>query len=363
MTRARDVADTQDNLGGAVAPVVGGKNVVVNGGYDYWQRATTFTAVGTNGYYTADRWKSTASVTSTMSQNVIAPGTSGIDETLRFGVDLTGGTVSTGGYHYWDTPIEDVRTLANTTATLSFYAKGSVAGTIATRLTQSFGTGGSTGVYCVNANTGVVGGVVNLTTSWQRFSITYIIPSVNGKTISATDSTLGITFVKGLGSSYTPTTYGIPSSVDFTGTLSIAGVMLEAGTQATRFSRTAGSIGGELALCQRYYQKSYPANIYPGAFFQGGYSTTIVENNIPNNNYFHYQPLIVQMRAEPTITIYSGGGATAKVSTTAGSDLAANSAVPILPTDNHFTIQNQSGGALSASAGAFLFYYIASAEF
>jgi hypothetical protein len=253
MTRSRDVADTQDNLGGAVAPLVAGKNKVINGSYDYWQRATTFTSVGAGNYYTADRWKAVASVTTTMSQNVIAPGTSGLDQSLKYGIDLTGGTVSTGGYYYWSTPIEDVRTLANTTATLSFYAKGSVAGTIATRLTQYFGTGGSTAVYCANANTGVVGAVFNLTTSWQKFTATFTIPSVNGKTISATDSFLELTFVKGLGSSYTPTTFGIPSAVDYTGTLSITGVQLEAGSVATPFTTASGSIGGELALCQRYY--------------------------------------------------------------------------------------------------------------
>jgi len=56
MTRSRDVADTQDNLGGAVAPFVAGKNAVINGGFDVWQRGTSF-AVPTNyNSYTADRF-------------------------------------------------------------------------------------------------------------------------------------------------------------------------------------------------------------------------------------------------------------------------------------------------------------------
>jgi hypothetical protein len=33
MTRSRDVADTQDNLGGAVAPYVAGKNKIINGDF------------------------------------------------------------------------------------------------------------------------------------------------------------------------------------------------------------------------------------------------------------------------------------------------------------------------------------------
>jgi len=47
MTRARDVADTQDNTGGAVAPVVSGKNFAINGGFDIAQRGTSFTIGGT----------------------------------------------------------------------------------------------------------------------------------------------------------------------------------------------------------------------------------------------------------------------------------------------------------------------------
>ena len=44
----------------------------------------------------------------------------------------------------------------------------------------------------------------------------------------------------------------------------ITGVMLNIGTSAAPFQRAGGTIGGELALCQRYYEKSYGQDVVPG---------------------------------------------------------------------------------------------------
>jgi hypothetical protein len=238
--------------------------------------------------------------------------------------------------------------LAGKTVTLSFYARkgANYSATNSDISVQLFtGTGTDQNVYTAGytGSVAAINSTAVLTATWQPFSYT--------ATLATNTNEIGLIFVG--------TQTGTAGAADY---YEITGIQLEQGSVATPFARAGGSIGGELALCQRYYQKSYPASMTPGSFFLGGYSTTIVENNIPNNNYFHYQPLIVQMRAEPTVTVYSGSGATARVSTTGGADLAANSAVPILPTDNHFTIQNQSGSALSASGGGFLFYYVASSE-
>jgi hypothetical protein len=54
VTRARDVADTQDNLGGAVPPFVAGKNAIINGDMRVSQRGTSFTIASTA--YTLDRF-------------------------------------------------------------------------------------------------------------------------------------------------------------------------------------------------------------------------------------------------------------------------------------------------------------------
>jgi hypothetical protein len=144
-------------------------------------------------------------------------------------------------------------------------------------------------------------------------------------------------------------------------TKTLSKVQFNAGT-GTTWGLATPTLQTELAACQRYFQKSYPYATTIGASFPGGYSMTMVENNVANSNYYHYQPLIVQCRTAPTVTIYSGGGSVSKVSTTAGSDLAADSGVAVLITDSHFVVQNLSGGTLTTSAGGFLFFYVASAE-
>ena len=66
MTRARDVSDVQKNMGGAVAPSVAGKNKIINGGYDIFQRSTFNSQTGSA--YALDRWYSGVGGTVTVTQ-------------------------------------------------------------------------------------------------------------------------------------------------------------------------------------------------------------------------------------------------------------------------------------------------------
>jgi hypothetical protein len=339
------VADSSTSTGLRYQTAYNG-NAIINGGMDIWQRGTSFTAASV---YTADRWFAGSQTTYTRSRQ--ASGLTGIQYAMRVQRD-SGSTNTSGGAIYYNLESADSYRFAGQTVTVSFYAKaGANYSPTSSALGYILYTGTgtdqrrdqSTGF---TGETTVVNSSVILTTSYQRFSYTVAIGA------SATEIALGFFSVNS----------GTAGANDW---YEITGIQLEVGSVATSFKRSngaGGTIQGELAACQRYYQKSYAAATVPGSSFPGGYSVTIVENNIPNGNYYHYQPLIVQTRAEPTITIYSGSGATNRVATTGGSDLAASSAVATLITDSHFTIQNSSGGALTASGGGFLFFYVASSE-
>jgi hypothetical protein len=348
MTRARDIADQQDNLGGAVAPFAAGKNVVINGGMDFFQRVSfSTTATG----YGLDRWLNVSS--GSASASVVTQQTTGVPSGSRYCMRITMGASGGYGNQYHLIETSNVIQLLGRTATLTLKIRrnatfaGGLSVTIAKSATVDAGAGATwtTLTATGGSNTASNASLPTGTSSSDWLTISYQVAIPNDGTANSLRIGIEQTQVEASGAYW-----------------ELAQVQLEAGSQATTFTRAGGSIGGELALCQRYYQKSYPAAMAPGSFFLGAYSTTIVENNVPSGNYFHYQPLIVQMRAEPTITIFSGAGQTSRVSTTGGSDLAALSAVPILVADNHFTIQNQSGGSLSASGGGFLFYYVASSE-
>jgi hypothetical protein len=210
-------------------------NAVINGGFDIWQRGTSFT--NPSNAYIADRWwtiQNGGGGTLTVSRQPFTPGeltNTGSGEYpfyLRFALT---GTETGATVRVLDQRIEDVRTLAAQTVTLSFWAKADASRTISTSLTQSFGSGGSPDV-------GVSGGSFSLTTSWQRFTTTVNLASTATKTIGVDN--------------YLVVRFSLPINVAHT--VDIFGVQLEPGTVANDFRRNSDSLAGELAACQRYYQ-------------------------------------------------------------------------------------------------------------
>jgi hypothetical protein len=254
-------------------------NAIINGGFDIWQRGTSFTNPASNSY-TADRFQINydgVGATRNYTRESFTPGEApqvGYEGEFFFRYARTvagsGATVD-----FIRHKAENVRTFANTTATLSFWAKaGSGTPTLNIKLRQNFGSGGSTSVDIDSS--------VTLSTSWQRFSVTVNVPSISGKTVA---------FNSGLDTIFAPPLNTIQ-------TIDIWGVQLEAGSTATPFRRNANSLQGELAACQRYYQRFVAGSTF-GNLGGFGWSTTTTSMN-------NFLEAKTTLRAVPTSIDFGG---------------------------------------------------------
>jgi hypothetical protein len=240
---ASDVNDTNGTINTTAAPYAAGKNKIING--DFFVNQRNFSSTTTSSTYGFDRWFLDAiDGTVTYSAQTFTPGTAPVAgyEGVNFARLVSTGQTLTTAQARIRQRIEDVRTFANQTVTLSFWAKAST-GTpnVAVNFAQQFGSGGS-------ATVNVTGQKFGITTSWVRYSKTFSIPSVSGKTIG-TGSSLALSIWTSAASDYNSftDTLGIQSV-----TIDIWGVQVESGSTATAFQTATGTIGGELALCQRY---------------------------------------------------------------------------------------------------------------
>jgi len=312
-----------------------GKNKIINGDFGVWQRGTSFNFSSVSGY-TADRWSVTwngSGATRTISQQTFTPGTApvaGYEGRFFYRYDQSvAGTSGTGNFFFQ--PIEDVRTFAGQTVTASFWAKADASRSVPVSLDQVFGSGGSGQV-----STSL--GTASITTSWTRFTFTAAIPSISGKTVGT--------------SSYIQLLMTFPANT--VQTIDIWGVQVEDGSVATAFNTATGTLQGELAACQRYYNQSSVngVNNSGGAGTVSGIATTttvlITGIRFP-----------VQMRVAPTVAFGTNGvntprrtdtGITATM-TSVGSNIGTQS-VPYF----------SSGTAVLTANAGYDFDYTASAE-
>jgi hypothetical protein len=300
MTRARNTADTQTASGGPVPPFTAGKNAIINGDFRINQRS--FSSTTTSGTYGFDRWYMVGTTTTTYSAQTFTAGTAPIAgyEAINFARLVTSGHSVAGAAAYLSQKIEDVRTFAGQTVTLSFWAKAA-SGTpkVGINLIQNFGSGGSAEVVAPT-------GSATLSTSWARYTLSIAVPSVSGKTIG-TSSFLHSLLWTSAGTYYSSyTNIGVQNA-----TIDIWGVQVEAGPTATPFETATGTIQGELAACQRYYFRNTALTSYAAL------GTGFIENTTTNAHV--YIPSPVPMRVVPTALEYStvqiidsgyGGGGT-----------------------------------------------------
>jgi hypothetical protein len=273
-----------------------GKNRIINGDFGIWQRGTSFSNPA-NGVYCADRFKTIhdgTGATRTISQQSFTAGTAPVagyegQFFMRYAVTVAG---SGNNYQGMWQLIEDVRTFANQPITISFWAKADANRTVNVDLFQNFGSGGSTEVSVTLSAPSVAA-----TTSWQRFTLTASVPSIAGKTIGA-------------GSNLRFGYYAPPATAC---TIDIWGVQIEYGSKATPFQTATGTIQGELAACQRYYQRIGGNSAYEGVVVGIGASSTLARFLVPLKVTMRVAPTSVETNAIAvwdTATVVSATGAT-----------------------------------------------------
>jgi len=261
------------------------RNKIINGNFDIWQRGTSL-ASGTGARYLADRFRNnSAGSTYTASRQSFTLGQTNVPNNPSFFYRTVVSSVAgNANLTTFIQSIEDVYTFSGQTATLSFYAKADSNKPISIEFAQDFGSGGTPSSFV-----SIPVQKINLTTSWQKFTLTANIPSISGKTIG-TDNTdhLSIVFYFDAGSDFNSRSNNLGQQ---SGTFDIAQVQLEEGSVATPFELRP--IGTELALCQRYYEI--------------GNSTSAGARYAATSGTWNVRDVELQqrMRAVPTITLTS----------------------------------------------------------
>jgi hypothetical protein len=244
------------------------KNYQINGGFDNWQRSTSSATI--NAYATADRWYQAGSGTVTYSRDTDVPSNQGFTYSAKW---LTGASSSYGEW-YSALEAQDVNALSGRAVTLSYWIKSSGAYSGTVTLELQLGNTANTllgGTWSASAVTSTV----TPTGTWTRYQATGTI----------TAGTVGLRVRQVLS---TAQASGIG--------LFITGVQIELGSVATTFTRSGGTIQGELAACQRYYWRAGGDSVYQPYGVGAGQTSTVAQFSVQNP---------VPMRVAPTSIDFS----------------------------------------------------------
>jgi len=288
---ASDINDTNGTLNLLTsAQAAANKNAIINGTFDIWQRGTSFTA---GNAYTADRWYLTGTVPAVTISRESSTVATGSLYSLK--IAPTGGS----GVVNMNQAIETLNAIrfAGQTVTLSVDAAATASTTISTQLYHSSSTDNAVGGTWTQITATSGGSGTVSTSTFSNISGVYSVPST-------AKSLLVVIVSSG--------TAGQSAFLD--------NVQLELGATRSAFARAGGNIQGELAACQRYYNR-----------FQGGESFGIyVTGSAGQTNTADFpMPLGVPMRVPPTALDYSNlsinDGATAFTGGTFAIPAATNS--------------------------------------
>jgi hypothetical protein len=361
-------ASTFTNSAPSAIGGLGFRNRIINGDMRIDQRNEGAAVTLNSGLqFIVDRWSAVTQTNSTGTMQRVADAPAGFVNSLKYTVS-TAEAPSAGNFNQFETKLEGLNvadfafgTASAKTITLSFWVKSSLTGTFGLAIDNNPGS----------IRNYVSQYTINSANIWELKSI--VIPGdTSGTWATSNAAGLRVLFDLGSGSSQEGTANAWSTSnfrrvsgnvtlINNTGaTWNITGVQLEIGNAATEFERRP--FGQELALCQRYYEKSYNIGVAPAtASARGAIWTYLVSS--ASTEVYGTVSFKVPKRDDPTVTFYGYAGGVDKASQNSnGADLAASSAVSSLPGTSSVRVQNSSGGALVPGGSCIGVHYVASAE-
>lgn len=333
--------------------VFGRRNLIINGDMRVAQRATSAAVSnGTNeGYATLDRWRhglNNAAV-ATVSQSTTVPTGEGFANSMK--IDVTTADTSVAANDFWimTTKLEgqDLQRIKKGTSnaeklTLSFWVRSTKTGVYVVELTDNDNSSRAVSLSYTIASAD----------TWQKVELVFPADTT-GAFDNNNEASLEISWWLVGGSNYTSgtlaTTWGSQTDANravgqvnlFDSTSNeyyITGVQLEVGDNATPFEHL--SYAEELALCQRYYQKSSDGTPAQNSF--GGLQVHVVGGHDPQV----VVPLSPNMSKAPSMALYSsyGSGTSSQWYGLAfGNSFSANARV-FQTSTRHFIIDNSDVG-------------------
>jgi hypothetical protein len=304
-----------------LAPIAGGRNVVINGAMQVAQRGTSTASITSGGYYTADRFNTQLITMGTWTQSLEAdaPTGSGFRNSLKMLCTTADASPAAADQVRVEHLIEgqNLQQFLKGTASakpfaLSFWVKSNVTGTYIVNLLDVPNSRSVSAAYTISASA-----------TWEKKTIT-LPADTTGAFANDNAQNLQVRFFLGAGSDRTSGTLNTTWQTIVNANIAVGqtnlaaatsnywqttGVQLEAGAVATPFEFE--DFGDTLAKCQRYYYRRSQLSAY-----------NIIEGmgmgvNWSNSFWCSFQNP-VEMRSAPVYALVSGTTGVDNYGTAAG---------------------------------------------
>lgn len=318
------------------------KNYLINGDHSFSQRGNfTSSSAIINGYYYHDRWK--VDLTGVTGAKITLPASpTGIPyKSLRLIATSTNASAYLRMYQIVEyTHILD---LIGKECTFSAWVKSDTANA---RLFVYSGFG------AVNLGTTTHSGSGN----WELLSVPFVMPN--------TGTTDSMHFFASIASST-----NVATSITNGQYIEMTAAVLNEGDKPAPFTRAGGTYAQELALCQRYYEKSFEVNTPPA---NGATATTFAASGACQVFTPHRSPVLgsyvglhgfkfkVPKRTSPTMAKYGNSTGQFLYSTAYNTATWSSGVSPFIQNTEGFEIGNEFDGSMNVRMW---FHWTADAEF